>query len=474
MSLHRVKCTCCTPAECILEGNWCGTAPSCLGISTPSPVYFHCSTLQAGTEDPIEDGQTVVYRGLCYTLTDDFAPPDPLKVEDVEELEITTCGSATCTADWYYLAVACEHNGGNILVEYCTAREIAASATGQCPVFEIGGVCYRLDLATQFVGAIASPSGTVITSLGSAIMFDNCCHCNDIITIECSASYGAFSTSAPACWNGDPRGGCCGRVYRITITWEKHVELFNGGTKYLDDVMWVEQASFVVGGPQDCASGGAGSGRAMTLDIGAGAVFKRRWENTSGPPIVNEYEHDLDAQFVSGTNVTVNPALGCGGGPAWVKYSGTCFLRGSILGHAASWFVHHTGPSFLGRVVAVNGQTFDTACSFSGREYSGANTWVEGNWDIRANIGQGNLSYSYELVTEGLLDERGSITASYRIEIIEPCAKCDEQGPSGFDSGEDSADGGGGMAMGSMGDVDGAVAEAMRMRFGRPCHGCGG
>lgn len=426
MSHH--SCCCgggCTP----LKGVWCGTPPSCSWTTAPDR-YFCDSVVVSGTTDPIEPGQVIKYKGLCYSLTDAFVPPDPLVIEHVTEVELVgtasggACASEACGGPWYYTAFPCEHNTGvHVLVEYCAAQAILAGANipgvqaVQCIVFKHDGYCYHLDVQ-NFSGNLGPDPGLPTITSSAIGLYRNCCHCNStrIDALACVSNETTVPNPGRVCWQGDPQGGCCGRSFLTTWSITLRVELFSEGLKYHDDTIDAG-GSFILGPPQACGVDQVGLQARCSPD----SFFKRTLIQFGS---TFNYSFSPCANWPFAEDITVNPPVGCGGRQETICHAGFQLVVGGNFYNPLSWVVQ-ADPMFLLRVFTINGHTFETDCSFSGRETSAPDAWVDASWSISNSTGGGHFSYSYEVVSGGVLVERGSFEADYTVQTIIPCERCE-------------------------------------------------
>lgn len=485
MSAHRV-CTCCQEPGEVLKGTWCGTNPTSCEPFDPPPKYFHAAALCEGTEDPIEPGQVIFYKGLCYTLTDEFTPPDPMVVEPAMTLLCIgtgPCSDSRCGGPWYYQATPCQHGVSlTVLVEYCDAQAIFAAAhipgerAVQCIVFKVGDYCWQLRPESPFGNVPDTTGVTVIGSIGT--WYRNCCHCNSETERQpCASSESAvpahYSGAAPECWTGDPQGGCCGHKYLVEWQYRSRVQLYADGTPpggtstralARDDVI-EHSGAFIIGPPGDCPSSPL-----KAMAVACQGQFRRvmldgfPW----GPPTEIIWEPSLCGQWAdpSPEHLVLAPPIGCHR-PVYIQRHGGCASFGG-MSLPTSWAVHLAVPTGL-RYLSVNGHDLSTDCEFEGVEtnVAGGQTVqrIAARWKLKHGTGGGTFEYAHDLWSGSPLQlvERITIEATYKRTTVIPCGKCNIPSETGGDVA---------MAPPTEGIGD-AIEDMMRRQFGRPCQGCG-
>lgn len=434
------RACCCNPPTA-LKGVWCGTSPVDCDWTTVPPLYFATTTLCAGTGLPIEDGQVVFYRGLCYELTDDFEPPAVMIVEDVDEVECAaTCEDSRCSGPWYYQAQVCEGHGPNacVLIEYCDAQDIFAAANVpseqavQCITFQApNGKCYSL-LPSGFVGHVPDTTDCdVVSSIGT--FYRNCCHCSQQHEDQgCASSEritpGHYSLTTPDCWTGDRQGACCGSRYSMTWQYRHRYEFYGAFGLEIDDTV-THGGTWLIGPPTtsgDCAG-------MKVMAVACLGSFSRVYVD-----LFNTYsfDHDIYSNWISAEDIQVQVPFGCwtcvyvarGGGCPCLGGHGTMF--------PTAWVTHFWlgyGWSFE----TVNGHTVETDCSYSGVETIGPIS-ISAAWNQKNSTGGGSFAYTHEIHLSGQLSERVTVSATYTRQTIIPCELCKTQttAPATPDDGE--------------------------------------
>lgn len=473
MSLHRAACCCDAEPITVLKAVWCGTSPASCDWTTAPPLYFRATTLCTGTEDPIEPGHIIFYRGLCYVLTDDFTPPDPLFVEDADEVECIgtgpTCEDGRCTGPWYYAAFACEHHEPTlcVLVEYCDAQAIfaAANVPGEravdCIVFAVDGKCYQLR-PDGFIGYVGDTTDcTIISSIGT--WYKSCCHCSsEQGGQQCASSEHTdpthHSTAAPLCWRGNRQGACCGSRYSVVWSFKSHVELYSDGSgtnqKYRDDTI-EHSGNFIVGPPTPCPGSPGNSGMA----IDCSGTFNRVLIDGYGVgAVTHTYTPSLCDNWASADELVVRPPIGCKPGGVYAIVEGACALVGSVYS-PTGWVSHVGGPATSVRFLSNNGHSIEDDCEHSDVQTSSSGGIISerlvSEWSITNGAGSGSFHYKHELYTGSplIIAERVEVDATYFRTTIAPCERCKAQANPFPGGGGDSMDGGPGNAMrGGCGD----------------------
>jgi len=428
MSLHRVSC-CCEPVFAI-KGVWCGTSPAACDWTTAPALYFATTTLCAGTVDPIESGQVVFYRGLCYVLTDDFEPPPVMMVEDVDEVECIgtgpTCGDTRCGGPWYYQAQICERHGPNlcVLIEYCDAQEIFAAAqvpgvqAVQCITFQVNDRCYQL-LPSGFVGYVPDITDCqIVTAISQP--YRNCCHCSQAHhDQECASSERVlpthYSLGPTDCWTGDRQGVCCGARYSMTWFYQHRYEVYGGLGLEIDDTV-THSGTWVIGPPVvNAACPGD-----KVMQVGCVGSFDRVFIDTFNTYTFN---HDIYANWLDPQDLLVLVPFGCWDCVYVDHPSGCPCMGGNLITPAPTPWVQHFWLSYGWNYLTVNGRSLSTDCTYAGVEVSGPIS-VSASWNYKNSTGSGSFAYFHEIRSSGQLTQRVTVTASYSRQTIIPCELC--------------------------------------------------